>query len=94
MQGSLDISLDDLIRNGNKPGPHNLRARAPLSAYGPHRRFPTRGPALRPTPYSAPPPPPSVSLNPCLVAEKMWAKLYLALSMIDVMLHIFMCFGM
>ncbi|XP_077212740.1 THO complex subunit 4A-like [Tasmannia lanceolata] len=51
MSSSLDMSLDDLIKNNKKPGGGNFRARGRGSGPGPNRRFSNRG-ANRTTPYS------------------------------------------
>ncbi|XP_010253244.1 PREDICTED: THO complex subunit 4A-like isoform X2 [Nelumbo nucifera] len=51
MSSSLDMSLDDLIKNNKKSGGSNFRGRGRGSGPGPARRAPNRG-ANRTTPYS------------------------------------------
>ncbi|KAF5744625.1 THO complex subunit 4A [Tripterygium wilfordii] len=52
MSNSLDLSLDDLIKNSKKSGSGNARGRGRGSGPGPARRFPNRG-ANRAAPYAA-----------------------------------------
>ncbi|KAJ0083684.1 hypothetical protein Patl1_30876 [Pistacia atlantica] len=52
MSSSLDMSLDDIIKNNKKSGSGNFRGRGRGSGPGPARRFSNRG-ANRAAPYSA-----------------------------------------